>query len=150
MYITGNCTTRLYELQKFTHSTVFTDEYFSGGTFTNNGVDYNVSIENKSITYYLNGIMYVDTITSSGTTGTTTTFGFYGQGYSSPDFINTPVVKLFIKDNIISNPKINDDVFIDRQQLSVFEQNYNLEFIRKLVDLETYASGKYFNIVKNS
>ena len=95
----------------------------------------------------MNGIRYVDNINS---TGNTTTYGLTGQGYTSPDFINSYVVKLPIKDNIISNPKINNDVFIDRQQISVFDRNYRLEFIRKLVDLETYAAGKYFNIVKNS
>ena len=147
MYITGNSTTRLDELKKFTHSEIFTDKYFGGGSFTSDGIDYGLSIENQTIVYYLNGIRYVDNIESSGTT---TTYGVTGQGYASPDFINSYVVKLPIKDNIISNPKINNDVFIDRQQISVFDRNYKLEFIRKLVDLETYASGKYFNIVKNS
>lgn len=147
MYITGTCTTRLNELKKFTHSEIFTDEYFGGGSVMSDGVDYGSSIENQNIVYYLSGIRYVDTIKSSGTT---TIYGVTGQGYSSLDFINSYVVKLPMKDNIISNPKINNDVFIDRQQISVFDRNYRLEFIRKLVDLETYASGKYFNIVKNS
>lgn len=147
MYVTGNSTTRLNEVQKFIHSTIFTDKYFGNGSLTSDGVDYDLSIENQFIIYYLNGIQYVDNITTSGTT---TTCGVTGQGYSSPDFINSYVVKLPMKDNIISNPKINNDVFIDRQQVSVFERNYRLEFIRKLVDLETYASGKYFKIVKNS
>ena len=147
MYITGTSTTRLDELKKFTHSTIFTDKYFGNGSVTSDGVDYGQSVENQSIVYYLNGIRYVDIIMSSGTT---TTYGVTGQGYTSPDFINSYVVKLPIKDNIISNPKINNDVFIDRQQISVFDKNYRLEFIRKLIDLETYASGKYFNIVKNS
>jgi len=145
MYITGNCTTRLNELQKFTHSEVFIEKYIGNGTITSDGVDYDLSIENQNIIYYLNGIKYIDNVN-----GSTTTFGLTGQGYTSPDFINSYLVKLPTKDNIISNPKINNDVFIDRQQISVFERNYKLEFIRKLVDLETYASGKYFNIVKNS
>lgn len=147
MYITGNSTTRLDELRKFTHSEIFADKYFSGGSVTFDGVDYTLSNENQNIIYYLNGIRYVDNIMSSGTT---TTYGITAQGYTSPDFINSYVVKLPMKDNIVSNPKINNDVFIDRQQISVFDRNYRLEFIRKLVDLETYASGKYFNIVKNS
>jgi len=147
MYITGNCTTRLAELLKFTHSEDFFEKYSSGGSGITDGVDYSSSLINEYVVYYLNGIRYVDTIKSSGTT---TTFGVIGQGYDSPDFINSYVVKLPIKDNIISNPKINNDVFIDRQQISVFDRNFRLEFIRKLVDLETYASGKYFNIVKNS
>lgn len=147
MYITGNSTSRLNELQKFTHSEIFTEKYFGDGSVISDGVDYSISSENQVIVYYLNGIRYVDKIYSSGIT---TTYGVTGQGYTSPDFINSYVVKLSTKDNIISNSKINNDVFIDRQQISVFDRNYRLEFIRKLVDLETYASGKYFNIVKNS
>lgn len=145
MYITGYCTTRLYELKKFTHSSIFSDKYFSGGTITNDGVDYNNSIENQIINYYLGGINYIDT-----NSGNTCMFGFNVIAYDPNNFINTEIVKFINKENIISNPKINNDVFIDRQQISVFDINNRLEFIRKLVDLETYASGKYFNIVKNS
>ena len=146
MFITGNCTTRLDELKKFTHSDLFIDKYFSGGTITNDGVDYYNSTSNNII-YYLNGIKYVDTYINSSLT---TTFLVNAQGYNSPDFIDSEIVKNTNKENIVSNPKINNDVFIDRQQVSVFEKNYKLEFIRKLIDLETYASGKYFKIIKNS
>jgi hypothetical protein len=145
MYITGNCTTRLSELKKFTHSTIFIDKYYSGGTLSNNGVDYTNSIESEIIIYYINGIKYSDIYSDN----TTTIFGVTVQGYDSPDFINQNIVKLPNKETIISNPKIKNDVFIDRQQVSIFELNYKLEFIRKLVDLETYASGKYFKIIKN-
>jgi len=50
----------------------------------------------------------------------------------------------------VSNPKINDDVFIVRQELSAFDSNYKLEFIRNLVDLTSYAGGNFFNIVNNT
>ena len=49
-----------------------------------------------------------------------------------------------------SNPKIEDDVFIVRQQLSAFNDNYNLEFIENLNDLINYAGGNYFNIINNT
>ena len=51
MYITGNSTTRLDELQKFTHSEIFLDKYFGGGSVMSDGVDYGLSIENKNIIY---------------------------------------------------------------------------------------------------
>ena len=54
------------------------------------------------------------------------------------------------KENIISNPEIANDVFIDRQEISAFDQNYRLEYIGSLVDLTTYAGGGFFNIVNNT
>jgi hypothetical protein len=54
------------------------------------------------------------------------------------------------KENIISNPKIYNDVFIVRQEVSAFDGNYRLEYIRTLVDLTTYAGGNFFNIVNNT
>ena len=81
---------------------------------------------------------------------TGTTYGFIPQGTSSLDFIEAPIYKDPKKENIISNPKINDDVFIVRQELSVFEQNYRLEYVSNLVELTTYAGGNYFKIINNS
>jgi hypothetical protein len=145
--VTGESSSRLSELRKYTVSSAFTDQYFSGGTYTVDGVDYYVSNTGTSITYYLGGIKYVDQLTGS-TSGTT--FRFTGLGITSPNFINVPIYKDPNKENIISNPKISNDVFIIRQELSAFENNYRLEHVKNLIDLETYAGGKYFNIVNNS
>lgn len=145
--VTGKSTSRLVELRKNVTTSVFKNKYISGGTLTKDGVDYINSIDKKRITYYLGGIKYID-IPTGVTSGTT--FRFLTSGTSSPNFINLPTYKNPNKGNLISNPKINDDVFIIRQELPVFEKNYRLEYIKNLVDLETYASGKYFNIVNNT
>jgi hypothetical protein len=71
-------------------------------------------------------------------------------GFNHPAALDFHHVDPSKKENIISNPKINDDVFITRQELSAFEKNYRLEYIRNLVDLETYAGGNYFNIINNT
>jgi hypothetical protein len=144
--VTGECTSRLSELRKYTISG-FTSQYVSGGTYIVDGVDYSNSNENQIITYYLGGIKYVD-ILSGVTSGST--FTFTGLGLINPNFINKPTYKDPKKENIISNPKINNDVFIQRQELSAFDKNYRLEYIKNLVDLETYAGGKFFNIIKNT
>lgn len=81
---------------------------------------------------------------------TGTTFIFTAQGTNNPVFIEAPIYKDPKKDNIISNPKIDDDVFIVRQALSVQEQNYRLQYITNLVELTTYAGGNYYNIVNNT
>lgn len=145
--VTGCSSSRLTELRKYTITNVFTQQYISGGTYLTDGVDYNHSVSGVSITYFLGGIKYVDLLTGF-TSGTT--FSFTGQGLYNPVFINKPIYKDMNKENIISNPEIANDVFIDRQEISAFDQNYRLEYIGSLVDLTTYAGGGFFNIVNNS
>ena len=145
MIVTGESTSRLSELRKYTVTTIFADKYISGGSVDNDGVDYPNSISGVSVTYYLGGIRYVDDLLEE-----ITTFSFISQGLNNPNFINVPYYKDPKKENIISYPKIDDDVFIVRQELSAFEKNYNLEHIRNLSELETYAGGNFFNMVKNN
>ena len=142
--VTGGCMSRLSELKKYA-ITAFTSQYFGGGSYSVDGVDYTHST-GGTIVYYLGGIRYVDI--SGSTTGTT--FMFTTTGINSGNFINVPVYKDPAKENIISNPKIDDDVFIVRQALSAFENNYRLEQIKNLSELKSYAGGKYFNIVNNT
>ena len=146
MTVTGKSTTRLPELRKYVVSGTTAQMYKTGGSFTVDGVDLAQTNVNK-IVYFIGGIKYTDTLSgySSGTT-----FSFVGQGLSGPDFINKPIYKDPNKENVISDPKIYDDVFIVRQEIPAFDKNYRLEYISNLVDLETYAGGKFFNIVKNT
>lgn len=147
MLVTGETSSRLSELRKYTVTSVFANQYVGGGNWTTDGVDYNVSTVIEYVTYYLGGIKYIDETLIDGTT---TTFSFTAQGTNNPIFIDEPIYKDPKKENIISNPKIDDDVFIIRQALSVQEQNYRLQYITNLVELTTYAGGNYFNIVNNS
>jgi hypothetical protein len=145
--VTGESTSRLNELKKFAVNVPFNKQYASGGTYSTDGVDYSVSVSGVSVTYYLGGIKYIDLIVNNSTV---TKFTFTGSGMTSPDFINKQIYQNPDKENIISNPKINDDVFIIRQELSAFENNYRLEYVKGLQELETYAGGNFFNIVKNT
>jgi len=148
MAVTGSSRNRLSELRKFTITNVFANQYFGGGSYTVDGVDYANSNPLNKIIYYLGGIKYVNTLTGT-TSGTTFSFTPEGTG-NTANFLNVPIYKDPNKENIFSNPKINDDVFIVRQELSAFDGNYKLEHVKKLVDLETYAGGNYFNIVNNT
>lgn len=145
--VTGGSVSRLNELEKYNTNLSFNQKYVGGGNWNVDGVDYANTVQNVKMTYYLGGIKFVDILTgaSSGTT-----FSFTGLGITSPDFINAPIYKNPAKENIISNPKINDDVFIVRQELSAFENNYRLEHVKNLSELLTYAGGKYFKIVNNT
>ena len=146
--VTGSSSSRLVELRKYTITSDFNYQYVSGGTYAIDGVDYPNSVSGSSIIYFLGGIRYVDTLTGI-TSGTTFNFTTYGVK-NNPNFINKPIYKDPNKENIISNPKIYDDVFIIRQELSAYDKNYRLEYIGSLVDLETYAGGGFFNIVNNT
>jgi len=148
MIITGTSSSRLSELRKYTVTDVFAKQYFIGGTINVDGVDLDNSNPLDKIIYYIGGIKYIDIITGS-TSGTTLNI-YTPQGTASANFINVPYFKDPNKNNIISNPKIIDDVFILRQQLSAFDKNYRLEYINNLGDLETYVAGNFFNIVNNS
>jgi len=138
---------RLNELKKYAVGVPFNQQYISGGNWTTDGVDYANSSAIEYVIYYIGGIRYIDETLIDGTH---TTFSYTPQGTSSPDFIDVPYTKNPNKNKIISNPKIIDDVFIIRSNQSAFDKNYRLEYIRNLVDLTTYAGGKYFNIVNNT
>lgn len=142
--VTGITTNRLSELRKYLVTENFLQMYHGNGSFTNNGVDYLVSDPESIIVYYINGIKYYYNVVDD-----ITTFEFLGVGYNSPNFINYPYYKNFNKEDIISNPKIDSDVFIVRQELSVFEKNYALEFVTNLNEIETYAGGGFFTIKNN-
>lgn len=133
---------RLIELRKYAITNVFANQYYSGGSTVNNGVDYGNSISGVSVTYYIDGMKYIDNVTSG-----VTTFIANPVANDPANYINLPYYKDPNLTKIIGIPKINDDVFIDRQELSAFDSNYRLEFIKNLNDLNTYASGKFFKII---
>jgi hypothetical protein len=146
MVVTGTSASRLNELRKYTVTNVFSNQYVNING-NSDGVSFDVSIPNKFIVYYIGGIQYIDTINNNITT---TTFKFDSVGTNSADFIQTHYFQDPNKENIVSQPKINDDVFIVRQEISAFDGNYRLEYIQRLVDLTTYAGGNFFNIVNNT
>lgn len=148
MIVTGETnSSRLNELKKFIATSEITKLYFSGGSWTNNGVDFSeLEHSEEYIIYYINGIKFVDYLLDGRTT-----FEFNSVGTDSTiNFTNLPYYKDPKKENIVSLPKIDNDVFIIRQQLSVYENNYLLEHIDDLFQLETFAAGNYFNIISNT
>lgn len=151
MVVTGQTNdSRLNELKKLVVTSDINRQYFSNGSWTNNGVDLSETEYNGTgltkIVYYINGIKYIDFPLESRTV-----FEYTAVGTGSThNFINEPYYKDPKKENIISSPKIDSDVFIIRQQSSAFENNYLLEYINNLPELQTFAAGNYFNIVNNT
>ena len=145
MIVTGMSTSRLSELKKYRVSDTFSEQYFQSQSSQYNGVNMTKSTYPSKIVYYVDKITYIDYIDQNG--NNKTKFSFEGQGYNSPDFVNLPILKDPNKSNLINKPKIQNDVFIKRQELSVFEKNYKLGYIKSLRMLINYGSGKYFNVV---
>lgn len=178
MVITGQTNnSRLSELRKYVVSDDITKLYIGNGGWTINGVDFSSLIYSQEeptyrtsgdgeddlrtydgenlrattsplllqVTYYIDGIKYTDYVQEGYTI-----FEYYATDSNSPNFINVPYYKDPKKENIISLPKIDNDVFIIRQQLSVFENNNLLEYVDNLLELRTFVGGNYFNIVNNT
>lgn len=146
MTITGTSRSRLSELKKYSQNPDPLDNYRQSATPANDGLNRFQSTSDRFV-YYIGGITYVDELND---TGSTTTFSFEKNGIDTQDFIDSPIIKDPNKENMVSDPKVDNDVFIVRQQLSAFKDNYELQFIEDLNDLINYAGGNYFNIVNNT
>lgn len=148
---TGKTTnSRLNELRKYVTTGGLLDRYVHS---TGNGNGVNVSTSQVTnypliINYYIGDITYTDVIQSDGSS--VTYFEFTPEGTSSPNFIDVPIIKNSDKDKIIGNPKIIDDVFIERDSRSAFDKNYRLQYLKSLNEILTYAGGGFFNIVNNT
>jgi len=61
MYVRGSTVnSRLNELKKYAVGVPFSRQYFGDGSLTRDGVDYNNSVENHMVVYYIGGIKYTD------------------------------------------------------------------------------------------
>lgn len=144
--ITGTSSSRLSELRKFSVDGTLSELYYTS-TDPNiaDGVNEFLTSTAVTWTYYLSGITYIDDVVNN-----ITSFSFISVGYQSPAFINLPFIKDEAKQNIIDKPEIDNNVFIIRQSLPVFQNVYRLQDISNLSELEKYAGGAKFNILNNT
>lgn len=142
--VTGTSKSRLSELKKYSTSSDLSVAYFTSTTSSQDGLNVSLSTSGKFV-YYIGGITYTD-----DTTTNTTTFSFQSKGYSSPNFVNRPIIKDEAKQNIIDKPEVSNDVFIIRQTLSAFQNIYRLQDVFTITEIENYAGGAKFNIINNS
>lgn len=102
-----------------------------------------------------NKLLYDYKIWVSGNTGTTLSYSdidelnsvitVQSSGLTKNNSIETEKIKLDYLIGVISKPKINVDVFIDRGKNSSFDKHMRLSDIKTLSDLENYGNG-YFKI----
>lgn len=145
--VTGVSSSRLSELRKFTVSGTLSETYFTSTDPTvADGVNELLTATATTWTYYLGGMTYVDDVVNN-----VTTYSFTSVGYNEPNnFVNLPFIKDEAKQNIIDKPEIDNNVFIIRQSLPVYQNVYRLQDIGNLSELEKYAGGGKFNILNNS
>jgi hypothetical protein len=149
--VTGNSPSRLSELRKWSPLSGLSKQYYTSTGVTENGLDLNkttITEQNKTYWYYIDGITYRDIIVGNNSR---TEFSFKSKAYKdSNNFTNLPYIKDESKQNVIDEPIVNNDVFIVREELPVFENNYRLRDIENLTALTFYGGGNYFNVVNNT
>jgi hypothetical protein len=143
--VTGFSKSRLAELRKFSVTGTLDKLYKTSNSPASDGVDTGSTITGVTYLYYIGGITYIDDVT-----GKTTTFSFISSGYSSPNFVNLPYVKLESKQNIVDKPEVDNNVFIIREEQQILDKNYRLRNIRNITELTYYAGGAFYNIVNNT
>lgn len=74
-----------------------------------------------------------------------TTFKTTVSGYDFDDYFS---IKEEAKMGLVFPPKVNNELFIERMSVSVFERHSRLSEIKTLDDLINYRNG-YYNIVEN-
>jgi hypothetical protein len=79
-----------------------------------------------------------------------TTFKTNLSGYGEFKDVKYPTIKEDTRMNLVFEPKINSEIFIERPTLAVFEKHSRLSDIRTLDDFSDYRNGSYYNIIINS
>lgn len=149
--VTGVSSSRLDELRKYSTTGDLSKQFFTSTSSVSDGL--NTGLTSTGLTastyvYYIGGITYTDTIIDDVIT---TTFTFQSLGHwNRSNFDNGTIIKDFTKNNVVAVPEVKDDVFIIRQETSIFENQYRLKAITNISDLTYYGGGSHFNIVNNT
>lgn len=146
--ITGLTINKLSRLRTFSQNMALSQRYVTSTSASINGLNIAQTVITPSLemyVYYIDNITYTTTITS----GSTQTIFSYNSVFGDPLlFENKPILKDELKMHQIEKSRIEPDVFIVRQNLPVFVDNYRLSDIKNIDELYKYGSG-YFNIIDN-
>lgn len=141
--ITGTTSNRLSEVSRYSK----TEPYRIGVNGVTN-ITYNTDGSANQIFYTLGNIDYVTTIVRNSVNDFSfpTTFSYINNNAQTQN-INT--IKEEGKMGFVFPPKINNQIFIERFSLSVFEKHSRLASITNLGSLQEYRNG-YYNLIKNT
>jgi hypothetical protein len=112
-------------------------------------ITYNTDGSINQIFYTIGDINYITTYQISSTEGSSFPTSFYTFSTGSQEVTTSPSIKEEVKMGVVFPPKINNDLFIERMSLAVFERHSRLATINNIGALEEYRNG-YYNIVKNN
>jgi len=140
--ITGTTSHRLPEISRYSK----TEPYRIGVNGVTN-ITYNTDGSINQLFYTLNNINYVTTIivNTPNDISLPTTFAYNGNNAPTQK-INS--IKEESKMGFVFPPKINNQLFIERQSLAVFERHSRLANITNIGSLEEYRNG-YYNVIKS-
>jgi hypothetical protein len=147
--ITGLTVNKLSTLRTFSQSPLLSKQYITSTSVSSNGLDLSktvVGVSEQKYVYYIDGITYTTTITSSSSQ---TVFSFDSVYGNSALFENKRVLKDEKKMHQVEKSRIEPDVFIVRQNLPVLTDNYRIADVKNIDELYKYGSG-YFNIINNT
>jgi len=135
--ISGTTSHRLTEISRYS-----TTQPFLVGVNGVTNITYNSDGSINQIFYTLDGIYFVTTYTPPDypTIFYTNLTGNYFQ--------NINLIKEESKMNVVLPPKIDNQIFIERMSLAVFERHTRLSNITNIGSLTEYRNG-YYRIVQN-
>jgi hypothetical protein len=111
------------------------------GTSGNIGTYWGPDASNTYTAYTINDIDYYDYVDG------TTIFVVESSGITSDTIVCLGLTKNEVLLNVIDEPEIQSDVFIDRGKVSAYERVQRLNEIDNIGELMTYGY-KFYNIVK--
>lgn len=130
-------------------STYSSTQPFKIGTNGVTDITYDTNGNIDKIYYTIGNINYITTYRVSSTPGNSFPTTFYTSATGNNEITTSPFIKEEAKMGIVFPPKINNDLFIERMSLAVFERHSRLATITNLGSLEEYRNG-YYNIIKNT
>ena len=145
MIVTGFTDSRLLEVKTYDKNQPYQVGY--------NGVTkviYDSTNKPTQVEYTLDGINYITSIgkplfPDNDLFFKTETVYFFESSTLSDEKIN--LIKRDVEMGVSETPKIESDIFIERQSTSIFERHMRMGEIDTLNELEAYRNG-YYNIFK--
>lgn len=145
MILSGYTDDRLSELKTYDRNQPYQVGY-NGVTQVGLGPDGNIEL----VEYIINDIKYITNIgkpilPERPDSFKTQTVYFFDASNLSQENIN--VIKKEVEMGLSEPPKIEEEIFIERQETSVFERHLRMGEIESLEQLEEYKNG-YYTIFK--
>lgn len=136
--IEGYCSHRLGEIKTYNRETPY--QVGINGVIE---VNYDINGNLLNVVYIIDSIKYTTLLNNTSYITTFTT------NLSGNHFVNYPFFKEESKMGLVFQPKVEDEIFIERQVSSAFEPQSRLSEITSVTQLMSYRN-EYYNIRINN